>query len=171
MRNGMTWNGVKPILHALQVHSPPSLLSPHSPLQECFPGNVHKALIIKSDRFWEKQKASIASSKFKFEVRPLPLKHPRNLSSRSPSSPSKPSPNSSTRTSSPPNSTARSPTTTKNGSVFARSPTLLSPSLSSHRCFSEARRPHPSRARRFMRVRLDSHRARIARPAHGRQTL
>ncbi|XP_013406605.1 kalirin isoform X3 [Lingula anatina] len=50
---GSTWNNVKPILKALQ---------------ECFPGNVNITFIIKPEKFWEKQRTSIGSSKYKFET-------------------------------------------------------------------------------------------------------
>ena len=36
--------------------------------QECFPHNIHVAYIIKPEKFWEKQKTSLGSAKYKFEV-------------------------------------------------------------------------------------------------------
>lgn len=50
---GSTWHNVKPILRVLQ---------------ECFPHNINMAYIIKPEKFWEKQKTSIGSSKYKFET-------------------------------------------------------------------------------------------------------
>ena len=38
-------------------------------LQECFPHNIHAAYLIKPEKFWEKQKTSLGSAKYKFEVR------------------------------------------------------------------------------------------------------
>jgi len=37
-------------------------------MQECFPREIHVAYIIKPEKFWEKQKTSVGSSKYKFEV-------------------------------------------------------------------------------------------------------
>ena len=37
-------------------------------LQECFPHKVYAAYIIKPEKFWEKQKTSLGSAKYKFEV-------------------------------------------------------------------------------------------------------
>ena len=37
-------------------------------LQECFPHEVYAAYIIKPEKFWEKQKTSLGSAKYKFEV-------------------------------------------------------------------------------------------------------
>jgi len=37
-------------------------------LKECFPREIHAAYIIKPEKFWEKQKTSVGSSKYKFEV-------------------------------------------------------------------------------------------------------
>ena len=37
-------------------------------LQECFPGNIHMAYIIKPGGFWEKQRTSLGSAKYNFEV-------------------------------------------------------------------------------------------------------
>lgn len=50
---GATWSTVKPILKVLQEH---------------FPGSVHVAYIIKPDNFWQKQRTSLGSHKYKFEV-------------------------------------------------------------------------------------------------------
>jgi CRAL/TRIO domain. len=50
---GATWSTVKPILKVLQEH---------------FPGSVHIAYIIKPDNFWQKQRTSLGSHKYKFEV-------------------------------------------------------------------------------------------------------
>lgn len=52
---GATWSTVKPILKALHEHFPP--------------GAVHQALIVKPDNFWQKQRTSLGSHKYKFEVR------------------------------------------------------------------------------------------------------
>lgn len=43
----------------------------HFFVQECFPHHVHIAFIIKPEKFWEKQKTSLGSAKYKFEVRDL----------------------------------------------------------------------------------------------------
>ena len=51
--SGSTWNTVKPILKILQ---------------ECFPNVVHIAHIIKPDTFWQKQRTSLGSQKYKFET-------------------------------------------------------------------------------------------------------
>ena len=51
---GATWSTVKPILKALHEHFPP--------------GAVHQALIVKPDNFWQKQRTSLGSHKYKFEV-------------------------------------------------------------------------------------------------------
>jgi hypothetical protein len=53
MRGTSTWNSVKPILKVLQEH-----FAPH----------VHTAHIIKPDNFWQKQRTSLGSQKYKFEV-------------------------------------------------------------------------------------------------------
>ena len=53
MRNS-TWEKIKPILKVLRDH---------------FPGHVYTAYILKPDKFWQKQRTSIGSSKCKFEVR------------------------------------------------------------------------------------------------------
>uniref|UniRef100_T1IXB4 Uncharacterized protein n=1 Tax=Strigamia maritima TaxID=126957 RepID=T1IXB4_STRMM len=53
MRGSTTWNVVKPILKVLQ---------------ECFPGNINCAYIIKPETFWQKQRTSLGSSKYKFET-------------------------------------------------------------------------------------------------------
>ena len=50
---GTKWETMKPILKALQ---------------ECFPGNINMAFIIKPEKFWEKQRTSLGSSKYNFEV-------------------------------------------------------------------------------------------------------
>lgn len=50
---GSTWATVKPILKVLQEH---------------FSSTVHVAYIIKPDNFWQKQRTSLASHKYKFEV-------------------------------------------------------------------------------------------------------
>ncbi|KAL3855027.1 hypothetical protein ACJMK2_014257 [Sinanodonta woodiana] len=55
---GSTWQIVKPILKALQ---------------ECFPGNINIAYIIKPEKFWEKQRTSIGSSKYNFETMMLSI--------------------------------------------------------------------------------------------------
>lgn len=56
MRGQQTWAGVKPVLKVLQ---------------EAFPAKVHNVYILKPDNFWQKQKASLGSSKYTFEVRPI----------------------------------------------------------------------------------------------------
>ncbi|XP_029657628.1 kalirin isoform X4 [Octopus sinensis] len=53
---GSTWQTVKPILKALQ---------------ECFPGNIQMAFIIKPEKFWEKQRTSLGSAKYNFETNML----------------------------------------------------------------------------------------------------
>lgn len=50
---GSTWGFVKPILKVLQEH---------------FASLVQIAHIIKPDNFWQKQRTSLASHKYKFEV-------------------------------------------------------------------------------------------------------
>ena len=50
---GNTWNAIKPILKALD---------------EFFTAKIHMTYIIKPDNFWQKQRTSIGSSKYKFEV-------------------------------------------------------------------------------------------------------
>ncbi|XP_025096323.1 triple functional domain protein-like isoform X1 [Pomacea canaliculata] len=55
---GSKWETVKPILKALQ---------------ECFPGNIHMAYIIKPERFWEKQRTSLGSAKYNFETNMISL--------------------------------------------------------------------------------------------------
>ena len=50
---GNTWSAVKPILKALD---------------EYFTHKIHSTYIIKPDNFWQKQRTSIGSSKYKFEV-------------------------------------------------------------------------------------------------------
>lgn len=51
---GSTWNTVKPILKELH---------------ESFSSNIHVVFIIKPDNFWQKQRTSLGSQKYKFEVR------------------------------------------------------------------------------------------------------
>ena len=51
---GSTWSLVKPILKVLQEH---------------FASSIHAAFIIKPDNFWQKQRTSLGSQKYKFEVR------------------------------------------------------------------------------------------------------
>ena len=51
---GSTWNTVKPILKVLQ---------------EFFANQIHTAFIIKPDGFWQKQRTSLGSQKYKFEVK------------------------------------------------------------------------------------------------------
>ncbi|XP_021366305.1 triple functional domain protein-like isoform X1 [Mizuhopecten yessoensis] len=55
---GSTWQTVKPILKVLQ---------------ECFPGSVHIAYIIKPEKFWEKQRTSLGSAKYNFETSMISL--------------------------------------------------------------------------------------------------
>ncbi|BFZ15658.1 hypothetical protein BsWGS_18696 [Bradybaena similaris] len=55
---GTKWETVKPILKALQ---------------ECFPGNINMAFIIKPEKFWEKQRTSLGSSKYNFETNMISL--------------------------------------------------------------------------------------------------
>ena len=51
---GSTWNSVKPILKALH---------------EFFPaGTVHQVFIVKPDNFWQKQRTSMGTHKYIFEV-------------------------------------------------------------------------------------------------------
>ncbi|KAF8773667.1 Triple functional domain protein like [Argiope bruennichi] len=50
---GTTWNTVKPILKVLQ---------------EAFPIKIHTAYIIKPENFWQKQRTSLGSAKYKFET-------------------------------------------------------------------------------------------------------
>jgi hypothetical protein len=57
---GATWSTVKPILKVLQEH---------------FPGSVHIAYIIKPDNFWQKQRTSLGSHKYKFEVSVTMIRH------------------------------------------------------------------------------------------------
>lgn len=61
---GATWSTVKPILKALHENFPP--------------GVVHQAIIIKPDNFWQKQRTSLGSHKYKFEVSTSPLVIDRN---------------------------------------------------------------------------------------------
>ncbi|VEN42847.1 unnamed protein product [Callosobruchus maculatus] len=51
---GSTWSTVKPILKALHEHFPA--------------GAIHQALIVKPDNFWQKQRTSLGSHKYKFET-------------------------------------------------------------------------------------------------------
>ncbi|KAF5295457.1 hypothetical protein FQR65_LT10445 [Abscondita terminalis] len=51
---GATWSTVKPILKVLHEHFPQ--------------GVVHQALIVKPDNFWQKQRTSLGSHKYKFET-------------------------------------------------------------------------------------------------------
>ena len=53
MRGTSTWNSVKPILKVLQ---------------EYFSAHIHTAHIIKPDNFWQKQRTSLGSQKYKFET-------------------------------------------------------------------------------------------------------
>ncbi|XP_022244114.1 triple functional domain protein-like isoform X1 [Limulus polyphemus] len=55
---GATWNTVKPILKVLQ---------------ESFPAKIHTAYIIKPENFWQKQRTSLGSSKYKFETSMISL--------------------------------------------------------------------------------------------------
>ncbi|KAK2189418.1 hypothetical protein NP493_107g06017 [Ridgeia piscesae] len=57
---GSTWHNVKPILKVLQ---------------ECFPHKVYAAYIIKPEKFWEKQKTSLGSAKYKFETVMISVEH------------------------------------------------------------------------------------------------
>ncbi|KAK3082880.1 hypothetical protein FSP39_007833 [Pinctada imbricata] len=50
---GSTWQIVKPILKVLQ---------------DCFPGNIYIAYIIKPEKFWEKKRTSLGSAKYNFET-------------------------------------------------------------------------------------------------------
>ena len=53
MRGNTTWSSVKPILKVLQ---------------ESFAMHIHTAHIIKPDNFWQKQRTSLGSQKYKFET-------------------------------------------------------------------------------------------------------
>ncbi|XP_052080801.1 triple functional domain protein-like isoform X2 [Mytilus californianus] len=55
---GSTWQIVKPILKVLQ---------------ECFPGSIYIAFIIKPEKFWEKQRTSLGSAKYNFETTMISL--------------------------------------------------------------------------------------------------
>ncbi|KAK6627030.1 hypothetical protein RUM43_003138 [Polyplax serrata] len=55
---GATWGTVKPILKVLHEH---------------FSSSVHVAYIIKPDNFWQKQRTSLASHKYKFETNVIAL--------------------------------------------------------------------------------------------------
>ncbi|KAI2803184.1 hypothetical protein BLOT_007307 [Blomia tropicalis] len=50
---GTTWSTIKPILKVLD---------------ENFPGKIHTTYIIKPDNFWQKQRTSLGSAKYKFET-------------------------------------------------------------------------------------------------------
>lgn len=50
---GSTWNTVKPILKELA---------------ESFAPHIYAVYIVKPDNFWQKQRTSIGSHKYKFEV-------------------------------------------------------------------------------------------------------
>ena len=52
--SGSAWSTVKPILKVLQ---------------EYFPNAIHTAHLIKPDNFWQKQRTSMGSQKYKFEVK------------------------------------------------------------------------------------------------------
>ena len=58
MRGSSTWNSVKPILKVLQ---------------EFFANAIHSAHIIKPDNFWQKQRTSLGSQKYKFETNLISL--------------------------------------------------------------------------------------------------
>lgn len=62
---GSKWDLIKPLLKTLQ---------------EAFPAEIHVALIIKPDNFWQKQKTNFGSSKFIFEVSQTSLFAPPFLS-------------------------------------------------------------------------------------------
>lgn len=53
---GSKWDSVKPVLRTLQ---------------ESFSSNIHTALLIKPDTFWQKHKTNLGSAKFSFEVLPI----------------------------------------------------------------------------------------------------
>lgn len=55
---GSKWDSVKPVLRTLQ---------------ESFSSNIHTALLIKPDTFWQKHKTNLGSAKLSFEVKLLPL--------------------------------------------------------------------------------------------------
>ncbi|KAL8612455.1 hypothetical protein ACOMHN_058583 [Nucella lapillus] len=55
---GSKWETVKPVLKGLQ---------------ECFPGNINMAYIIKPGGFWEKQRTSLGSAKYNFETNMISL--------------------------------------------------------------------------------------------------
>lgn len=55
---GSKWDSVKPVLRTLQ---------------ESFSSNIHTALLIKPDTFWQKHKTNLGSAKFSFEVPPAVL--------------------------------------------------------------------------------------------------
>lgn len=62
---GSKWDLIKPLLKTLQ---------------EAFPAEIHVALIIKPDNFWQKQKTNFGSSKFIFEVSQASLLAPTHFS-------------------------------------------------------------------------------------------
>lgn len=62
---GSKWDLIKPLLKTLQ---------------EAFPAEIHVALIIKPDNFWQKQKTNFGSSKFIFEVRAISEMYGKALS-------------------------------------------------------------------------------------------
>ncbi|UYV76151.1 TRIO [Cordylochernes scorpioides] len=73
---GTTWNAVKPILKVLQVGFLLSLVvvcRASWDVQENFPAKVHAAYIIKPENFWQKQRTSLGSAKYKFETTVLSL--------------------------------------------------------------------------------------------------
>ncbi|KOB66320.1 Triple functional domain protein [Operophtera brumata] len=55
---GSAWAAIKPILKVLQEH---------------FPSSVHQALVVKPDNFWQKQRTTIGSHKYKFETTMISL--------------------------------------------------------------------------------------------------
>ncbi|XP_044733840.1 triple functional domain protein isoform X3 [Chrysoperla carnea] len=56
---GATWSTIKPILKVLHEHFPA--------------GAVHQAIIVKPDNFWQKQRTSLHSHKYKFETTMISL--------------------------------------------------------------------------------------------------
>ncbi|XP_047524837.1 kalirin isoform X1 [Pieris napi] len=55
---GSAWAAIKPILKILQEH---------------FSSSVHQALVVKPDNFWQKQRTTIGSHKYKFETTMISL--------------------------------------------------------------------------------------------------
>ncbi|XP_045510116.1 triple functional domain protein isoform X2 [Colias croceus] len=55
---GSAWAAIKPILKVLQEH---------------FSSSVHQALVVKPDNFWQKQRTTIGSHKYKFETTMISL--------------------------------------------------------------------------------------------------